>query len=269
MRTDVSRVKSAHHKSLFLQHYPRDTSPQSRRRLRAATARPRPRATTASAGGGEPEGRPTEQPPPSRTPESLESGSAAASPAFASGPASAPASTAASAPASTGGPASAPASGAAWQVCVVVLQSGVDGVVQSASTLQPPSGSHVPFVLHAAGTAHRAAVAHGARTVAVGVAALVVVRVAHAAHAHERPGRRGARPVQRRVRMRGIARNGAAVGDLRRARVRALVAPVPRGAVAVGVAAAGRARTCRWRCRRRSGTPSPPLAAVHGPSPLA
>jgi hypothetical protein len=34
-------------------------------------------------------------------------------------------------------------------VCVIELQWGLDGLVQSASTLQPPDGSHVPSVLHA------------------------------------------------------------------------------------------------------------------------
>jgi hypothetical protein len=35
-------------------------------------------------------------------------------------------------------------------MCVAWLQSGVAGFMQSALMLQPPMGSHVPFVLHVA-----------------------------------------------------------------------------------------------------------------------
>lgn len=51
------------------------------------------------------------------------------------------------APESLGVPPSVPASDAASHVCVVVLQLGVPGFVQSALTLHPPMGTQVPSAL--------------------------------------------------------------------------------------------------------------------------
>ena len=113
----------------------------------------------------------------------------------------------------------------ALQLCVVGLQSGFAGSVQSlhVAAARGPAGAVGAARARAADRRRRRP---RAGPVAVGVAALVVLRVADAAHADERRRGRGARAVERRVRVRRVGRDGDAVGELGRAGVRALVAPV-------------------------------------------